>query len=216
MGGAMRLAFLAAAIGCSASVLAGLRVDVREFSKGTVAGWQPRSFSGMTEYRLVESARGTVLQAVSQARASGLYREIRVDLSKTPHLNWSWQVDNTLSGPDERIRAGDDYAARLYVVIRGGLAFWRTRALNYVWASRLAVGTDWPNAFAGANVRMLAVRSGGRELGRWIDEKRDVRQDLARFFGEDIPFIDGVALMTDTDNAGGRASACYGDIFFTD
>lgn len=193
-----------------------LRIDVGEFSKGLLAGWQPKAFKGKTDYRLVTDSGRMVLEAVSEAQASGLYREMAIDLDRTPFLNWCWRIDHTLGPLNEKTKAGDDYAARLYVIVSGGLAFWRTRSVNYVWASSLPRGSRWPNAYAGEAVQMLAVRSGDRETGRWIGEKRNVREDLQRFFGEAVHRLDGIALMSDTDNSGRRAVAYYGDIFFTE
>lgn len=194
---------------------AAVTVPVGEFSAGTLQGWERKTFEGETRYALVKEGRMTALKAESRGSASGLVRKIRVDLERTPYLNWSWRIDNTLGEPDEKTKAGDDYPARLYVVVSGGLFFWRTRAINYVWASRLPKESVWPNAFAGEKVMMVAVESGDGCLGEWVREKRDVRADLRRFFGEEIRFIDAVALMTDTDNSGGRAVAYYGDIYFS-
>ena len=61
---------------------------------------------------------------------------------------------------------------------------------------------------------MMALRSGTAEAGRWVEEKRDVRADFRRLFGEDIDTLDAVALMTDSDSSGQTASAWYGDIRF--
>jgi hypothetical protein len=44
-------------------------------------------------------------------------------------------VDHVYKGLDGRTQAGDDYAARIYVIHDGGLFAWRTRAINYVWAN---------------------------------------------------------------------------------
>jgi hypothetical protein len=101
------------------------------------------------------------------------------------------------------------------VVIDGGLAFWRKKALNYVWASTSPKGKFWPNAFAGEHVMMIALRSYEDRTAVWYEEKRNILEDLRKQFGEDISTIDAVAIMTDTDNAGGRATAYYGDIFFS-
>ena len=154
------------------------------------------------------------LFADSRGAASGLYREIRVDLNRTPWLQWSWRVDRVLSGVDERTKAGDDYPARVYVVVSGGAAFWKTRSLVYVWSSHQPVGATWNNAFT-SNARVMALRSGTGDAGRWVSEKRDIRADFRQLFGEDIEQIDAVALMTDTDNSGQSATAWYGDIYFT-
>lgn len=190
------------------------RVAVGEFSLGRLAGWENKSFQGETRYSLAELEGRKVLRAESHGTASGLVRRITVDLAKTPYLHWSWRVENTLGQLDERSKAGDDYPARLYVVVSGGLLFWRTRSIDYVWASAAAIGSHWPNAFAGDSVRMLALQSGTAEAGRWHDEKRNVRDDLKAYSGEDIRQIDAVALMTDTDNSGRQALAYYGDIYF--
>jgi Protein of unknown function (DUF3047) len=201
---------------CHLATAEPLTIPVGEFLREKLDGWEEKSFEGNTRYTLVEQGGRRVLKAESRAAASGLFREIRVDLDKTPFLNWSWRIENSLGGLDEQTKQGDDYSARVYVVVSGGLAFWRTRAVNYVWASRSPKGFEWPNAFAGDNAMMVALRSGEANVRKWVREKRDVRADLRRFFGSDIRYIDAVALMTDTDNSQQQATAYYGDIFFSE
>lgn len=116
---------------------------------------------------------------------------------------------------DEQEKSGDDDAARVYVMVSGGLAFWRTRAINYVWASTSPKGRIWPNAFAGDHAVMIALRSADDQTGVWHIEKRNILADLKQQFGEDIQYIDAVAIMADTDNAQGKATAYYGDIYFS-
>ncbi len=187
---------------------------IGRFSAGDLKDWQTKSFQGETRYSLVEQGGQRALFADSRSAASGLYREIQVDLNRTPWLNWSWRVDRVLNDLDERTKAGDDYPARVYVVVSGGAAFWKTRSLVYVWSSKQPVGATWHNAFT-SNARVMALRSGTKDAGGWISEKRDIRTDFRRLFGEDISQIDAVALMTDTDNSGQSATAWYGDIYFT-
>lgn len=192
----------------------GERVDVARFSQGDLSGWRSKAFSGETRYALKNQDGRTVLRADSNAAASGLYREVSVELGKTPILNWTWQVGNILAGADERTRAGDDYPARVYVIFSGGLMFWRTRAINYVWSNKQPIGSSWPNAFTG-NAHMIAVESGAGRVGQWVGERRDVRADYRRVFGEEPGRVDAVAIMTDTDNTGAAATAWYGDIWFS-
>lgn len=190
-----------------------LRVDVARFSADDMEGWQARQFSGTTHYALGDDQGRRALRADSRAAASGLFREIEVDLTATPYLHWSWKVDDVLNGNDERSRAGDDYAARIYVVFSGGLWFWRTRAVNYVWSSHQHIESTWFNAYTG-NARMIAVESGTTHTGKWIHARRDVRADYRRLFGAEPGRVVAVALMTDTDNTGASAGAWYGDIWF--
>ncbi len=199
----------------SISCLAGDRVTIGNFSSGKLEHWKEEAFKGRTHYQIVEENQIKVLRARSQASGSGLFREITVDLTKTPILNWSWRVKNSLRDLDEHTKTGDDYVARIYIVVSGGLAFWNTRSLNYVWAANMPVGSAWPNAFAKDNVVMIAIQSGNNKAGQWHQEQRNIRVDFKRYFGKDIESISAVAIMTDTDNSGQNASAWYGDIFFS-
>jgi hypothetical protein len=189
-------------------------VMVGDFSAGSLQGWTSKRFKGETRYRLVTAGGRTVLRAVSHAAASGLYKRVHVDLDKTPYLHWSWKVENTLGPLRERTRGGDDYPARVYVVFSGGLLFWRTRAINYVWSNDQPVGSEWPNAYTDHD-RMVAVASGKARAGQWVHERRNVHADFRRLFGENVRYVDAVALMTDTDNSGKSATAYYGDIYFS-
>ena len=195
---------------------AGPQIIVAAFSQGSMAGWEQKAFKGETAYSFVydPEKKSTVLQAVSQAAASGRFRKMRINLTKTPFLNWSWKVSDALVGLDETAKAGDDYAARVYVVVERGIMGLSSLSVNYVWASQHPSGSAWPSPFT-RHVRLLAVDSGSKGLNAWVTHKRDVRADLREQFGEDIVSIDAVALMTDTDNSGGHAQASYGDIWFS-
>ncbi|MCB1937398.1 MAG: DUF3047 domain-containing protein [Nitrosomonas sp.] len=189
-------------------------IDIARFSQGNFNGWQPKVFAGETRYSLEREEGRMVLRADSHQAASGLYREVSIDLNKTPLLNWSWKVDDILTGNDERSKAGDDYPARVYVVFSGGVMFWRTRAINYVWSNRQPIDSSWFSAYTN-NAGMIAIRSGAANVGRWMKESRDVRADYRRLFGEEPSRVDAVAIMTDTDNTGAVATAWYGDIWFS-
>jgi hypothetical protein len=193
-------------------------IMIGEFSRGNMGGWQEKSFVGHSHYQIVttplNSPQSEALQARSQSAASGLFKEITIDLRKTPWLHWSWRIDNTFNGNNERSKGGDDYPARVYVVVSGGLLFWKTRAINYVWSSNQPVNSEWNNAYTG-NAKMVAVRSSAEQAGEWLTQRRNVRDDLRKLFGEEFDEIHAVALMTDSDNTKQSASALYGDIFFS-
>jgi len=200
---------------CSAGAAEPEQLYVGAFSAGKLDGWEPKAFAGETVYRLTPVDGTTALRADSRAAASGLVKKIRIDLETHPYLNWTWRIENRPAVSDERQKPGDDFAARIYVVVSGGLRFWNTRALNYVWANQARVGEFWENPFAKKNAIMLALRSSGDKTSTWYVEKRNVREDLSRVFGEDIRHIDAVALMTDTDNSRSSATSFYGDIYFS-
>lgn len=189
-------------------------VDISEFGPNYTENWEAHSFEGDTQYSLKQDG-GAYLSAKSVAAASGLVRKIEVDLKKTPVLNWRWRLNERLPELKEQEKDGDDYAARLYVVVSGGFFFWKTKALNLVWSSRDAKGQSWPNAFAPDNAKMVAVRGVNDASGQWYEERVNVAELLEQWLGEDIEQIDAVAIMTDTDNSGLSASADYADIRFT-
>ena len=185
------------------------------FSEGDLRGWEEETFSGHTVYELVQDQHGQSLMAVTSDSASGLFREIRIDLTRTPYLNWSWKIENTYDGNDERSKTGDDYPVRIFVVVSGGIFFWKTKALNYAWSSHQPKQSQWESAVT-RNAMMLALRSGEEEAGEWVNEKRNIREDFRAMFGVDVTSIDAIAIMSDSDNTGQSARAYYGDIFFSD
>lgn len=192
----------------------GETLKISNFDTEGLEGWEAVNFNNETHYDVFKTERGRVIRAVSRDSASGMLKKTRIDLSKTPYLNWSWTIEKSLKNLDEKTRAGDDYAARVYVVIKDGLFFWQTKALIYTWTGSQPVGELWPNAFT-SNSQMLSVENGDTNAGKWVSEKHNVFEDLKRAFGKDMSHIDGVAIMTDTDNSDGQATAYYGEIYFT-
>lgn len=189
--------------------------QVGMFLPGSLAAWESKSFQGQTQYRLIGHGDTRALEAQCDGTASAIARRTSVDLSKTPILRWQWRVDHIYAGLDGTTRAGDDYAARVYVIHDGGVLPWRTRAINHVWANSQTTGHHWPNAFTD-KAMMVAVQSGApADPTRWISESRNVRRDFKRYYGLDLGQLDGVALMTDCDNSGRKGRAYYRDIRFT-
>ena len=180
---------------------------------GGTEGWEVEEFEGETLYRVVALDGRRVLQADSASSASSLYLEREIDLTETPILEWSWRVEAPLAVADERSKDGDDFAARLYVVAPGEGLFGLPRAINYVWAYRAQVGESWPNPFT-SKVMMVAVESGERDAGTWRTHRRDVRADFLRLFERRVDVLEGIAVMTDSDNSGQSARAWYGEIVF--
>ena len=193
--------------------LAEIRIDI--LTDGLTSQWDHRAFVGETLYKTETLAGKTCLRAEANGTASGLFREIDVDLTKTPYLNWQWYIENSLGPADETSKAGDDYPARIYVVVSGGLFFWRTRALNYVWASNQAQFSAWPNAFT-SNAVMFALQSGPELAKSWVAERRNVLADIKTHLKLDTTEINAIAIMTDTDNSDQSAIACYRNIYFSE
>ena len=184
------------------------------FTPDDQARWEEKSFNGQTRYQLVTLDGERVLQAQVNDGASGKFRKIRIDLNQTPYLNWRWKVGQTWQGLNERTKSGDDYPARLYIVVERGPFGVASKTVNYVWSGSEAIGKQWPNAFTKQAV-LIAVEGGAANVGQWRSYKRDLRADLKAAFGEDIRQIDAIALMSDGDNSQQKGTAWYGDIWLT-
>lgn len=208
------------------------RFSAADTTQAVPEGWARIAFSKIdtrTQYDLVARDATVVLRATSDGGASGLVTRRRIDPNEYPVIEWRWRVNRVLDDGNARTKDGDDYPARLYVTFDHDLGLGgrikRTalralgydeipsRALNYVWASRVDTGTVFPNAYTDW-VMMMPVQSGPERSGEWVTERRNLVEDYRRAFGEAPPEITGIAIMTDTDNTGESAMAYYGDIVF--
>lgn len=185
-------------------------MPVSRFATEGLTGWESKSFKDSTEYRLLKEDGRTVVKASSKNAASGLIRKLHFQPSRYRFLRWSWKISHTIEGGDERSKAGDDYAARVYVVFPGRY-FWQMKAINYIWANKLAKGSSISSSYA-SDSKMIAVESGNAKAGQWLSEERDLSADYRLLFGTDPPEADAIAIMTDTDNTGSSAEAWYGEI----
>lgn len=187
-----------------------------------------------TSYALVIDDHRTVVQAVSDASASGLIRYYKGSAEQYPWLAWQWKIDHVLKKGDVHAKKGDDYPARIYVAFEytpEGLSWWQRMrykaanlaaggklpgsAINYIWANKAPPGTIVSNPFAD-QTKMIVLQSGNAMAGRWISEKRNLVADYQAAFGRKPPRIMGIAIMTDTDNTGESTRAYYGDIRLSD
>ncbi|MFP4476053.1 MAG: DUF3047 domain-containing protein [Desulfatibacillaceae bacterium] len=192
----------------SAALAATLVID--DFEDGLDSGWKNKSFDGHTAYEVVQKDGRKCLSARADDSASGMYYKVEFDPKEYPWLAWSWKIDGIIEKGNARTKEGDDYAARVYVVFPSTW-FWRTKAINYIWANHLEKDEVLPNAYTD-NAMMIAVETGDEQAGRWVSERRNLVEDYRRCFGGDPPKGGAVAVMTDTDDTGEFARAWYDDI----
>jgi hypothetical protein len=187
-----------------------------------------------TQYALVQLDGRKVVRAEAHGSYANVVHPIGADVGTTPILRFSWRADRFPERSNLRTKEGDDMAAKVCVLFDippGRLSFGdRVRielgrqlfdpklpsaTLCYVWDRELPTGTWLPNAYTD-RVRMLVLRSANAgDKGRWFDERRDLRRDIAQAFGNEsdgLPPVIAIAFATDADNTGGSALAYYGDI----
>lgn len=68
-----------------------------------------------TRYRSLEWDGVAAIEARADGSMALLARPIELDLQATPVLCWRWRVDGVPVTADMTRKAGDDYAARVYV-----------------------------------------------------------------------------------------------------
>lgn len=196
--------------------------------------WKPLVFKKVpknTTYTLVKDGGTVVVKAVSAATASGLVKEITIDPREYTVVRWRWKIENLLKTGDATKKEGDDYPARLYITFEydpDKVSFWKKvkykagrvifgdipiAAINYIWDAKAMQGLFIDNAFTDF-AKMIVVRSGSQGVGTWMEEERNIYEDYQTAFGGEPPMINGVAIMTDTDNTKESATAYYGDIVF--
>ena len=185
------------------------------FSEGWRRHWREEKFlTKPTRYEVVLDGGRPVLHATSRTAHAGLLRASEHVAPRHAQLTWRWKITAPLTGNTrERERAGDDYAARVFVVFETSAIPLRTRAINYVWAAHEPAGATYPSPYT-RNVGMVVVRSGAAEAGRWHTESRDVLADYRRHFGEPPTRISAVAVLVDTDNTHREAEAWFADLAF--
>ena len=188
----------------------GRRIIIDDYMSGLSNKWQSKIFEGETVYTVTDEAGVRCIQAVSSSSASALIYKIKYDLDEYPILSWKWKIDHVLEKGNAYIKEGDDYAARVYVIFPS-IIFWKTKAINYIWASKLPREEAVPNPFTG-NAIMIALQSGNEKAGKWITEERNIFEDYKKQFGKEPPRAGAIAIMTDTDNTKESATAWYGPI----
>ncbi len=60
---------------------------------------------------------------------------------------------------------------------------------------------------------MVVQRSGNQQAGRWLEERRNVLEDVTRLFARDALAVQ-LAVTADSDNTGQTARAGFADVHF--
>lgn len=184
----------------------------------SAAEWRVRKLGRRpTRYEVVSEGDERVLRAVSNDAASIFWRRVEAEEAGAAGeslrtVSWRWRVRSGLWENDrEREKAGDDYAARLFVAFGDDPFRAGQPALCYVWAAREPVESVYRNPYV-RSVAMVVVRSGPEGAGEWTTESRDFVADYRRIFGQPSPRLSAIGLMVDTDDTDSRATAWFAEI----
>ncbi|MDC2984143.1 DUF3047 domain-containing protein [Candidatus Pelagibacter sp.] len=184
----------------------------KELSELTVR--KVRGADNKTEYSVGSNKNGNYLKAIADNAASGLGKEIKIDLNKTPFINITWKIEKDIPGIDETAKKGHDFAARVFVIKKTGATALSNRAVNYVFSSNQDIGSNSPSPYTKKSVdNVLATTK--KNLNEWVTVKANVKEDFKKFHNLDVNELDGIAIMSDTDNSKKKSITYYQNIYFS-
>ena len=173
-----------------------------------------RGADSKTNYSIGSNENGNFLRAEANNAASGLGKEIVIDLNKTPYLNITWKVERDLKGIVENSKKGHDYAARVFVVKKTGATPLSNRAMNYVFSSNNKIDTYNPSPFTKKSIDYV-LSTTKNNFNQWVTVKVNVQDHFKKFHNLELNKINGVAIMSDTDNSKLISIAYYQNIYFS-
>ena len=189
-------------------------LKVFDFTNEELKTLEVRKIKGETLWSIGSNENGNFLKAEANAVASGLGKQIDIDLNKTPFLNISWKVEKDLKGIIENSKKGHDYAARVFVIKKTGATALSNRALNYVFSSNNEINQNWFSPYTKKSVDYI-LSTTKKNFNEWVTVKVNVKEHFKKFHNLDVDSLDGIALMTDTDNSELLAVSYYQNIFFS-
>ena len=192
-------------------------VIVFEFTEEELSELTVRKVRGAknkTSYTVGKNENGNFLKAVADNAASGLGKEIKIDLNKTPFINITWKIEKDLSGIQEDSKKGHDFAARVFAVKKTGATPLSNRAVNYVFSSNNDVGQSWRSPYTKKSIDNVMATT-KTYLNEWVTVKSNVKEDFKKFHDLDLDELDGLAVMADTDNSKMKSVAYFQNIYFS-
>ena len=174
-----------------------------------------RGADNKTIYTVGSNENGNFLKAIAENAASGLGKEIKIDLNKTPFINITWKIEKDLSGIKENTKKGHDYAARVFVIKKTGATPLSNRAINYVFSSNSNINDNWPSPYTKKSIDNV-LSTTKINMNEWVTVKANVKDDFKKFHDLNVDELDGIAIMSDTDNSKLKAIAYYQNIYFSE
>ena len=198
-------------------VSAASEIKVFEFTEVELSELEVRKVRGAdnkTNYSIGSNENGNFLKATADNAASGLGKELKIDLNKTPFINITWKVEKDLSGIKEDTKKGHDFAARVFVIKKTGATPLSNRAINYVFSSNNEIGFNSPSPYTKKSIDSV-LSTTKNNLNEWVTVKVNVKEDFKKFHNLDVNELDGLAIMSDTDNSKMKAIAYFQNIYFS-
>jgi len=206
----------------AATALAAASVLIEDWSKNPVGangipdGWKGQNWGSPSyNFVIVEDEGRKALRLRSEDDSSTIAKDIKgtIDLKETPVLEWMWKSTVLPKGGNSCRKATDDQAGQIFVVWPRFPEPVRSRIIGYVWDTTQPIGTICKSEKTGT-VTYVVVRSGEAELGKWITESRNVREDFKKIYGEEPDRPGALSLSIDSNDTHSSSEAFFGRILF--
>jgi len=185
----------------------------------------PKQTLPRTQFAIVEQNGQRALRVESPGSYGNLVHALALPAGAMPLLSWRWRLDRAIEGASLQRKDGDDAALKLCVLMDApldGMPFVERQQLRwarllsgealpsatlcYLWDRTLPAGSVLPNAYT-PRVRWMVLQGRDSPLGAWREERRELRADVLRAFGDELselPRITAVLVGADADNSGGH------------
>ena len=187
---------------------------VFEFTEDEFKTLKTRKVKGETKWSLGSNDNGNFIRAEAEGVGSGLGKEVLINLNKTPFINITWKVEKDLSGIIENSKKGHDFAARVFVVKKTGKTALSNRAVNYVFSSNNSINESWRSPYTKKSIDYV-LSTTKDNLNKWVTVKANVKDHFKKLHNLEVNELNGVAIMTDTDNSKLKAISYYQNIYFS-
>jgi hypothetical protein len=185
-------------------------------TKGIPPDWKGQNWgSPAYDMTVVENDGQRALHLKSQGDGSTISKDIKgkVNLKETPVFEWRWKAVVLPKGGDSRRKETDDQAAQIYVAWPRFPEAVRSRIIGYVWDTTAPAGITAKSEKTGT-VTYIIVRSGPADLGKWITERRNVREDYKKIYGEEPDSPGVISVAIDSNDTRSTAESFMGSIVF--
>ena len=189
-------------------------LKVFDFTEEEFSQLKKRKVKGETSWKLGSNEEGNYIRAEAEGVGSGLGKEVSIDLNKTPIINIPWKIEKDLSGIIENSKKGHDFAARVFVVKKTGSTALSNRAVNYVYSSNSEIGEYWRSPYTKKSIDYV-LSTTKQNLNEWVTVKANVKEHFKLLHDLDVNELNGIAIMTDTDNSKLKAISYYQNIYFS-
>ncbi len=181
-------------------------------SEGIPSPWELKVKKGDAGAKVVQDEGEPVLHMKSLKSSFSLAHGLNLNVKEYPYITWTWKALTLPLKGDVRKGSKNDQALQILVGFEG------KKILSYVWDSNAPEGTvteesvPWPVSL---KIKVIVVKSGASDTGKWLTITRNIYEDYRKFFNEEPLSAEGIRVQTNTQHTDGSAEGFVKRIVFS-